>query len=253
MLEPSREGNTCLAGIEFFIVRGWFIIVFMKRPYVFIVTGISLDGKISNYKREQSEIATNDDRKLIIDSRTRADAVMIGGASIQKDDPKLSLKNEEYTKIRLNNGKSRQPITVAVISDAGNIKKNGDYLGTDAKKVVFTTERSNKETVKKLNCLKNVSVYVLGKNRVDLKKALNILSDLGVKELMVEGGGELNYSLIKENLVDEINIKIGNLVIGGKFSPTLADGEGFEQKDFKKFNLVSCKKSNNYVVLKYLK
>ena len=64
----------------------------------------------------------------------------------------------------------------------------------------------------------------MGRERVDLKKALKILKDIGIKELMVEGGGELNYSLIKEDLVDEINLKVGNVVIGGKMSPTLVDG-----------------------------
>ncbi len=227
--------------------------MFMNKPYVYIVTGVSLDGKISNFKREQSEIATNDDRKLPIVSRIRADAVMIGGTSIEKDDPKLTLKNEEYTDIRIRNGKSKQPITVAVISDAGKIKENGEYLGTDAKKVVFTTERTRNETINKLNNLKDVSVYVLGKSRVDLKKALNVLYNLGVKELMVEGGGELNFSLLKDDLVDEIDLKVGNLIIGGKNSPTFADGEGFEQKDFREFTLVDCEKSDTFIVLKYIK
>ena len=52
----------------------------------------------------------------------------------------------------------------------------------------------------------------MGDKRVNLKKALETLYGLGVKKLLVEGGGELIFSLLKDNLVDEINLKIGNLI-----------------------------------------
>ncbi len=44
---------------------------------------------------------------------------------------------------------------------------------------------------------------------------------------MVEGGGTLIWSLFEEGLVDELTCFIGNMIIGGKTAPTLADGEGF--------------------------
>lgn len=94
-------------------------------------------------------------------------------------------------------------------------------------------------------------IYVYGKQRVNLKQALSKLYELGVESLMVEGGGELIFSLLKENLVDEINLKIGNLIIGGKNSPTFCDGEGFTQKTAREVELIDLVRKKNYLILKY--
>jgi len=44
---------------------------------------------------------------------------------------------------------------------------------------------------------------------------------------MVEGGGELIFSLFEAGLVDELRLFVGPKIIGGRDAPTLADGEGF--------------------------
>ena len=53
------------------------------------------------------------------------------------------------------------------------------------------------------------------------------LGAMGIQRIMVEGGGTLIGGLIRAGLVDEIYAYIGNIIIGGKDAPTLADGEGF--------------------------
>jgi 2,5-diamino-6-(ribosylamino)-4(3H)-pyrimidinone 5'-phosphate reductase len=44
---------------------------------------------------------------------------------------------------------------------------------------------------------------------------------------MIEGGGELIFSLFEAGLVDRLSVFVGPTVIGGRDAPTLADGEGF--------------------------
>lgn len=89
----------------------------------------------------------------------------------------------------------------------------------------------------------------MGKEKIKLRSALEILYKLGVKTLMVEGGGELIYSLFKENLVDEINLKIGNLIFGGRNAPTLCDGEGFTHLNAKKVKIMEVIKRKNWLLL----
>jgi len=213
----------------------------IKRPFVFLCTGMSLDGKLSNYRREQIEIATNDDKEMFYECRARADAVMVGGYTLLQDDPKLTvtLKDERRAK----------PIKVGIISDANNLKLKGDFFDVgEAEKVIFTTERTSKEKVKQIKT--KALVYVLGKRRVSLEKALEVLYDLGVRKLMVEGGGTLIFSLLEDGLVDEINLKIGNLLVGGKDSITFIEGKGFGKFDTKKVKFISLKRKPNYLVLK---
>jgi len=221
----------------------------IKRPFVFLNTGMSLDGKLSNYKREQIEIATNDDKKMVYENRILADAIMLGGNSLIQDDPKLLVKTKVRQRRRIKLGKTPEPIKVGIISNADKMKLNGDFFDKgNTLKVIFTTNQTSKKKIEQIK--KKASVYVLGKNRVNLKKSLNILYNLGVRKLMVEGGGTLIFSLLKEGLVDEINLKIGNLIVGGKDSVTFVDGKGFDKLTAKKVKFIKLIKKPNYLILK---
>lgn len=221
-----------------------------RRPFVFLCTGMSLDGKISTSARIQSEIAPNDDREMLWAGRIKADAILIGGNQLRLDDPKLTVKTVERQQKRIAQGKSRDPIKAAVVSDLSTIKRrDGDFFETGDKKILFTTSRTSPEELKFFRRI--ADVYVCGKKKVNLKQALPQLYKLGVKTLMVEGGGELIFSLLKDDLVDEINLKIGHLILGGRKAPTLCDGEGFTGKTARQVKLLDFERRENYLVLKY--
>lgn len=220
-----------------------------KKPFVFLCTGISLDGKLSNYKKEQIDICTNDDKRFREDHKIIADAVMVGGNTLIQDDPSLTVKTKGRQRERIKLGKSSEPIKVGVISNANKLKIKGDFFNKgNTQKIIFTTTQTSK---RKINEIKfKARVFTLGKKEVDLKKAMNILYELGVKKLMVEGGGELIFSLIKNKLVDEINLKIGNLLIGGRNSVNFIGGQGFDRLNAKKVKIVRLIKKPNYLTLK---
>ena len=52
-------------------------------------------------------------------------------------------------------------------------------------------------------------VVTAGENRVDLAAGLDALEDRGIDRLMVEGGGELIFSLFRADLVDELSTFVG--------------------------------------------
>ena len=223
----------------------------MQRPYIFLCTGMTLDGKICTREKKQAQIATNDDKELLWDSRVRADAIMVGGKTLLQDDPGLILKNENKLQERLELGKNKYPWKVAVISDASDINTNGDFFKRgDSKKIIFTTKKTPKAKIEEIKNQPNTDVYVIDEKRVNLNKAMEILYGLGVKTLMVEGGGELIFSLFENDLVDEINLKIGNRIFGGRNAPTFVDGNGFDELTAKKVRIVGCEKRENYVILK---
>jgi 2,5-diamino-6-(ribosylamino)-4(3H)-pyrimidinone 5'-phosphate reductase len=67
---------------------------------------------------------------------------------------------------------------------------------------------------------------------------------------MVEGGGELIFSLFEAELVDELSVYVGNVVIGGREAPTLADGPGFLD-EFPALSLESVERVDEGVVLEW--
>lgn len=222
----------------------------INRPFVYLCTGMSLDGKISTSKRVDIRITTDDDRNFLYDHRVPCDAIMMGGRTIILDDPGLTVKSIQRQKQRLALGKTLEPVKVGIVSDVSKLKTNGDFFNKgDAKKIIFTTERSSETKIKALR--DKAEIFVYGKQKVNLKRALAKLYDLGIKSVMVEGGGELIFSLLKDDLVDEINLKIGDLILGGRIVPTLCDGEGFSGLTAKQVKLVDLKRKENYLMLKY--
>ncbi|MCF2241951.1 dihydrofolate reductase family protein, partial [Halobacterium salinarum] len=94
------------------------------------------------------------------------------------------------------------------------------------------------------------TVVVAGENRVDLPSALDALESRGVDRLMVEGGGELIFSLFAEELVDELSVFVAPQLIGGRDAPTLADGDGFVA-EFPTFELTGVDRLDDGVLLAY--
>ncbi|EKE11729.1 MAG: hypothetical protein ACD_15C00032G0008 [uncultured bacterium] len=220
-----------------------------NRPFVFLCTGMSLDGKISNYKKENSPISSDDDREMLYEARVRADAVAIGGNTLRFDNSGLTVKSEKRRKERTDQGKSAEPHKVVFISDANDVKLGGNFFNKGEGKIfVFTTSRTKKEKIEEMK--KKAFVHVGKGKKVDLEKALEVLSDAGIKTLMLEGGGEIIYSFLEKNLVDEINLKIGNLILGGRETATLVGGKGFDIPHAKKIQFVNIETFPGHIIIK---
>ena len=88
--------------------------------------------------------------------------------------------------------------------------------------------------------------------RVDLRKLMPLLKDLKINTILLEGGGNLNWSFIKNDLIDEIRLTIAPWIVGGREATSLVDGIGFNtMSEATRFNLIELKHRNNYVVLTY--
>ena len=103
--------------------------------------------------------------------------------------------------------------------------------------------------------LKNIKIIKSGKGkRVDVVKLMSLLYRNGIKKILLEGGGNLNWSFIKCNLVDEIRLTIAPWIVGGKDAISLVEGEGFSKMlESPRFILSNVDHRRNYVILKYQK
>src|SRR6056297_2962184 len=101
----------------------------------------------------------------------------------------------------------------------------GTVLADEATTYLLVSEAAPAERIEELEaaCARLVTA---GDERVDLSSALASLEREGVEQLMVEGGGELLFSLFAADLADELRLYVGSKLIGGRDAPTLADGEG---------------------------
>ena len=111
--------------------------------------------------------------------------------------------------------------------------------------------RKMKKNLRKLEKF-SVQIIVCGKYKVNIKKLLSILKKKGIKNILVEGGGTINWAFVKENLVDEAIITITPYLVGGITATTLVDGDGFSTitKSIK-LKLKNISKMKNEVILHY--
>ncbi len=216
-----------------------------RRPFVFINSAMSADGKLSTIERKQVKISGTDDLKRVDQLKASADAVMVGVGTVLADNPKLTIKSEELKQTRLSQGKPANPIRVVVDSNA-RIPPHAAILGSDT--ILALSKSAPRDKLRDL--VEKSEVLIVGENTVDLIKLLWKLKERGIERLMVEGGGTLNFSLLKLGLVDEICTYIGNIIIGGATAPTLADGEGLVD-DFIKLELRETSKLGTGVLLSW--
>lgn len=196
------------------------------KPYVILNAAMTLDGKIVTAKNS-SNISGEEDLKRVHELRKNADAIMVGIGTVLADDPRLTVHkidaNPEDNPVRVVvDSKCRTPIAARITNkDARTI-----IAGANGYRHEFIV--SDRYDVFKR---RGVEFFFSGDKRVDLTALMNHLAGEGIETLMLEGGATLNFSMIKEGLIDEIRVCIAPKVVGGINAKTLFDGEGFDTMD----------------------
>lgn len=189
-------------------------------PFVMVKTAMCMDGKIATRTGDSFWITGEKARQFVHRLRHQSDAVAVGIETVLRDDPRLTTRLEE--------GGGRDALRVVVDSrgrlplEAGVINRSSP-AGT----LLAVTERAPRE---KLQALRNRGVEILvlpeKEGRVDLRALLRALGRREKTQILVEGGGTINYSLLEQGLVDKLFLFIAPLLCGGRSAPTPFGGEG---------------------------
>jgi 2,5-diamino-6-(ribosylamino)-4(3H)-pyrimidinone 5'-phosphate reductase len=218
------------------------------RPCIVVNVAMSADGKLSTRERRQVKISGKEDFVRVDRLKAGSDAVMVGIGTVLADDPSLTVKDPGLRDERRSHGRDEHPVRVVIDSSARIPLDAAVFTKGEGKRVVVVSKRAD---AKKIAALKNVAtVIVAGDDQVDLSRAMDELGGMGIKRLMVEGGGTLIGALFRAGLVDECYSFIGNIIIGGKDAPTLADGIGcVKESEFTRLALVEAQRIEGGILL----
>ena len=201
-----------------------------NRPRVILNVAMTADGKTDTSARHGAAISSAQDMARVDRLRAESDAVMVGGHTLVGDDPRLTVKSAALRAERQARGKTENPIKVGVVTRA-NLKLDSRFLTAGpAPIMLFTTHQTSVAQIEQLR-ERGAKVIVMGERRVDLKSVLACLKRAGVERLLVEGGGTLNFNLLKLGLVDEIYLYVAPLIFGGATAPTFADDIGLARHE----------------------
>jgi 2,5-diamino-6-(ribosylamino)-4(3H)-pyrimidinone 5'-phosphate reductase len=216
---------------------------------VVVNAAMSADGKLSHRGREQVAISGPEDFDRVDRLRAESDAVLVGVGTVLADDPHLTLDDPELVDERLARDESAHPARVVVDSRA-RTPPDARILDDAATTYVLLSDAAPGEQVADLRDA-GAEILVAGDERVDLPAAFDALADRGIDQLMVEGGGEIIFSLFDASLVDELTVFVGGTIIGGRDAPTLADGDGFVEA-FPSLSLADVERLDDGVLLRWV-
>ena len=189
---------------------------------------MTVDGKIATTSGD-SKISSREDLLRVHKLRASVDAIVVGISTILGDDPRLT--------VRLVEGKN--PARV-IVDSRGRIPIDSQIMHTALKirTIVAVTDQAPEEKIRTLEDL-GAQVLLISEGKkgqsaavphgVNLKKLFRRLEKMGLRRILVEGGGELNWSLLRLGLVDELIVTIAPKIAGGRLATTLVEGDGFDE------------------------
>jgi 2,5-diamino-6-(ribosylamino)-4(3H)-pyrimidinone 5'-phosphate reductase len=212
---------------------------------VLINAAMTIDGKIATNLGD-SKISTKQDLRRLHRLRSSVDAVIIGISTVIADNPRLT--------VRLVKRHGTTPVRI-IVDSIGRIPLDSKILKSASKinTIVAVTKRASDERVDKIKSAGAI-VIVAGTKTVDLKELFFILKKMGFNKILVEGGGELNWSILQLGIVNELMVTIAPRIVGGRTATTLVEGDGYKRvSDGIKMELIKVSRQNNGEVVLYYK
>jgi riboflavin-specific deaminase-like protein len=194
-----------------------------ERPHVVINVAATLDGKIDTFERHGAAISSESDRARVDVLRAGVDAIMVGGRTLLGEDPRLVVRSAELRAERVARGWPENPAKIGIVSRLSELRSDARFLTTGPARIIIFTARGGAQST---TFGPRVEIFSSDTPRVDLGSAMATLYELGLRRVLVEGGGSLNFNLLRLGLVDEVQMYLAPLIFGGASAPTLADGDG---------------------------
>lgn len=200
------------------------------KPYIIVHMSTSIDGRtlLDRWRPEPANAAPDYDR---VHDRLGGDAWLVGrvtGEEFAKRDAYTHPTSKAFPREPWFAQRDSKAYGV-VLDGHGKIAWGRSDIGGDPIVVVLTEQVSDAH----LAGLRadGVSYVFAGKDELDVPLALEMLNrELGIKRLLLEGGGVTNGALLRAGLVDEVSLLLCPFVDGAPGAPSLFDaasgGEG---------------------------
>ena len=179
------------------LIRMFRKFILTKTPFLIAKSALTLDGRITREKGGPQWITGPDARKDVHKLRSQVDAIIIGGETLRRDNPRLTVRGVPGRK-----GAS-QPWRV-VLTRSGKLP---------SKSRIFN------------DIHKDRSLVYQGRS---LRQVLRDLGRRGVVSALLEAGGDLTGRAFKAELVDEVRFYFAPRIGGGNVRGV--DGAGFSNE-----------------------
>jgi len=191
--------------------------ILKKEPFVVLKVAATLDGKMATRNGDSKWISGEASRRFVHKLRDQVDGVLVGIGTVLKDNPMLTA--------RIRGG--RDPYRI-VLDSRLKIPEEAKVIGTSpSKAIIASTELAPKDKIEKLE-KRGVQILILDskEGRVNLKSCLSKLGEMGMMNLLVEGGSQVNGSFLDEGVIDKLLLFLSPKLIGDQQALGIFGGKG---------------------------
>ncbi len=190
-------------------------------PWLIAKWAMTLDGKIASRTGHSRWISGAAARERVHQLRGRVDAVMVGRATADADDPLLTARPPG----------AREAVRIVVDSHARLALQSQLVQTARTQRVlVAVSPQAPPERCKRLEQAGCEMVYCAGSEPSErLRDLLGQLGRRKMTNVLVEGGGKLLGSLWDLRLIDEVHVFVAPKLIGGAAAPGPLAGIGMPE------------------------
>ncbi len=214
----QEAGIEVVSGVEEAACRklneGFIHRILYKKPLGILKYAMTLDGKIATTTGHSAWVTNEDARSAVRELRARCDAVVVGGNTVRKDNPRLTSRLAG----------AHNPLRV-VMSRTLNLPTEAHLWETQESPTLVLTESGANPDLQEYLQKQGVKVVELSPLTPD--KAMAYLYDLGFCNVLWECGGVLAASAITSGAVQKVFAFIAPKIIGGSNAPTPVGDLGF--------------------------
>ena len=191
--------------------------ILKKEPFVILKVAATLDGKIAARNGASKWISGEASRSYVHKLRDQVDGVLVGIGTVLRDDPLLTARMK----------RGRNPYRIVLDSRLKIPEEAKVFEHSPSEVILATTGTAPHEKIERLE-KRGVRVLIIDSKagRVDLKSCLSKLGEIGMMNLLVEGGSQVNGSFLDEGLIDKFLLFLSPRWVGDPQALGIFGGRG---------------------------
>lgn len=198
---------------------------------------MTLDGKVTRPDGSWFGLTTKEDRRRMDVYRARADFVLAGRTSVERDNPEFVPKDG-----------SQAPTPVMICRTILPPLDRRIFQQKKNKPILFISDKLAPAG----DLTSHAELIALEDSKLTLSNVLHLLHDKGFQKGLLESGPKMNFSFFLEDLVDTLFITLVPFLIGQDGLPNIISGPsaipGFDER---RWELKMMEKSGSEIYLEY--
>ncbi len=223
----------------------------MDRPITALFMLMSVDGKISTGSTDNMDVdkdfpnieGVREGLHQYYEIEQTTDLWSLNSGRVQA---KIGVNERDIPK-------QKSPVSFVIVDNHHLTEHGVKYFCALSKEFVLVTSNKNHPAF----CVCSDNLHVILQNEFDpcdMMKRLKL--DFGCESITIQTGGTLNSIFLKNKLFDYVDIVVAPVLVGGKDTSTLIDGQSItsqeELKNIGVLELEKCEKlKNSYLRLRY--